>query len=465
MNASNLRPTIAVFREDGLAQRLKAVVSGLYLRDLLDTDLRLCWPASAYDETFHAIVPQGLFFNSEFNNAFGATDDEVRPYRRLINVSQLTPTAIGERNGEGSFEGVWCNGQLPPAMRPKSPDALARIYWNLPLAPDYKRVLDAARELDIGPDATGLHIRGGDILYGPYRFQDRFQSKVLPVSIARHVARDLKKRGVTPLVFAQDQEVIQRLRKDGYSLIVADVAKRYDFTPAQLALFEMSVLMRCKSVISGNSGFAEIAEFVSGAKLVNYTDMLSGVEVAEIIETDLAGSADAYNDLHKAFLWLIAALSRNPRKAAKGDPNPVLVATEAGAGMDPSNGIHPFLQAAQYLALGNGAKAEQLLSECLKVDVDADSAEALFRQVPILKTAMAVRPDQHPIMRKYFAAFIDAGNRGPFLNLFAGLFSKLEGNDDEAKSIAESLDFTELQWHPFSGHVAMCKAFMLGDQT
>ena len=458
------RKTILVNRADGLGQRLKYLVSGMYLADLLGFDFKLHWPDSTYSEQFHSIVSSEDFFEPEFVQRSIVSAKEAAILSKLPRLDRLESDSRTVLNAN-NLKGIFCNKLLSEAGIEPDVSKMSEIYWNLPLHDNFRWILDNARAFAIEDNATALHLRGGDIIYGTYRHFSRFQNKVLPISVAKLLARESHDAGKQLLVFAQDAEIIRELRKTSNCLMASDLAADLDLDSNQLALFEMSLLMRCKTVISGNSGFAEISALVTGAEMKDYRTLLPASEIAATLAADLADSSTSYNDLHRAFLLYLQGSYLNPRQASDALPNPIIESFSEAWRLDSSNGLYPFMLAVQHSACGELDDVEQVLSEAFKVEIATHDFAVLCENVPILRTACALRPDKHPIMSKYFTAFDFDHTGRPFSQLLYGILCRLTNKDDKAVAAVAELNFDTQSWHPFHQYVECCTNYIRGQMT
>ncbi|MDO5650074.1 MAG: hypothetical protein Q4G11_05665, partial [Gallicola sp.] len=133
--------------------------------------------------------------------------------------------------------------------------------------------VEISREIARGTKVNNLnwvaiHLRAGDILYGPFRYMDRFTQKVCPAPLAERLVQDLRERGKEVLVFGQDNDLIDRLK------IVFGVRESKDFyvkdfNETQQAIFDLTLMSMCGEIYGGTSGFCLFPAAIGLAKFVN----------------------------------------------------------------------------------------------------------------------------------------------------------------------------------------------------
>ncbi|GAB5459468.1 MAG: hypothetical protein Hens3KO_24980 [Henriciella sp.] len=454
---------IIVSRNDGLSQRIKALVSGIYISEILGAELKLHWVEGNLSDKFHSIQRPDFMFSADFVETNVLESAQFSELSKVAKLSKIADTVESWSDLE-EFDCIIVDAPLNRLKIDFDKHLLYQMFWSLPLSKRYLELSEFAQSAPLQDQATGIHIRGGDVIYERFRYHHRFQEKVMPISVGKRVAMKALDAGETPLVFAQDQEVASEMRRIEGVCLAQDIGRELNPTADERAFLEMALLSRCTKVISGHTGFTELAELLTDSEIINFRTVFSSDEIVKLVNDDLRKNGYRYNDLHAAFLLLNVALYSNPRQAQKSKKNLILEALVRAGELDPSNGMYPWLRVVQLLALERLDEAEKVLVQCLKLDFGSDvDLDFLLRQVPLFRSITAQRVDGTVIMKRYFTGFgMDFSNH-PFLSIIHAYLLKRQGEADDAKKMISNVDFAKYDWHPFLPYLHCLKEAIEGE--
>ncbi len=347
------RPVFVARNVDGLGERLRSICNAMALAEAFDGEFRVIWPDLRETLTqFHAILPADEFFTPQFvsRHVVDSTDLMAADPVLLADVKSGSELPVDRPILVPSHHLVQ---QMPEHFtRETATEAIRRVFRAIGFAPPMRRAVEAAQALDLPPEVASIHMRAGDIIYGMYRTMDDFHGKVVSYPVAEGIIARLQDKGVSPLIFGQDDSLSEWLC-DTRGIMRADALRPADISSqTQQALFDICLLGRSTCIFAGSSGFAVMGSWLAGCKTEPPSSMISDEEAVDMIEASvLAPESDPrISPMQKAFaardafVWAKEPIATNPRLRRLLD---------AALENDPRNDFYRLIDALSYYATGD----------------------------------------------------------------------------------------------------------------
>jgi hypothetical protein len=389
-----------VDRTDGLGHRLMAMVWARALSRHYKTSFAFTWKErEGGSAAHHATETAEAIFSSDFIREHWLAAAPDRPVMHQTHlIDKYFPAAPpSAKDPVLVLANVVSPTQMARVRQELGGRAFARSFERIGFSPKVNGALRAAREAAVPKGATAIHLRAGDIVYGPFRCMSKFSKWVLPFEVASAYVAERRAAGEQVVIFGQDVELGQALAQAHGAVWSGDLMPGSLATPAEQAMFDVGLMARCSRIVAGTSGFAQLAALIAGIELTDPTSLRTPRESVELIRGAVHPLVAAgASDLQRAF-----SLGRAAQLVLEGgDPDPAL-AVELLAGareLDPVNGFFPFLAATVAYQQGRTDEGEQLIASISQGDE--------WGELPFLLT-FNDRPTE-PYL-KHLSAAADAG--------------------------------------------------------
>lgn len=408
--ANNGKITFFSTRSDGLGQRLWSIINAIILCEKYNGIFLFSWPMDqVHALQNHAISSPYQIFKAEYIERHSG---EVPNNSISISDPNFTQSIASLRNFAFQSEPIFLKSRIPEIQVSYKDYRLAvsRIGFS-------ERVvgaIEAAQKFDIGINTVAVQVRAGDIIYGNYRFDDRFHSKVVPFPFFEHELSEAIKIEREILVFGQDDQLCDYLAQK-----YAGKRPFYSEEADLQAIFEVFLLSRCPTILGGSSGFAQIASCIGGGSIVNPQRGKAPKQIKEIYDNFFFDDSDLVSNLQKAFIQFNKFKSCQSVLPLKQQSALV----ESCCQLDPSNDFYKVICASLYYKDGLFAKAESILSRCSGKNANG----ALWR-------VLISNPSRKNTVEKYLSAFHGAASMGNFMaNLCLGVNSYHRGHLEDAE--------------------------------
>lgn len=388
-------------RNDGLGERLKAMLNAIIASKLLGAEHRFVWPEKvSVGQEFHAIAKAdeifcGHYISNLFLKPNEVISDDILNLSDIGEVDEIYYGKVGRvflchQNEKFNFikdKNIARDGLYKEA------------FYDIKFNENISSVIEFANAVPVGDKLVAIHIRGGDIVYGRYRLSQRYQNKAICYPLVITLMKKVIADGFTPVLFMQDDSVYEALKRLSISdeldfVIARDYSKNFSVT--EQAFFEIVLMSRCHKVIAGTSGFAEIAARIAGIKVSRVEHFLSTDEMLNGISSWLS-SGSCIDNFQKAFALLNYVLVGED----------VLSISEIDAflsqaqNLDPNNGLYPAKRVLAHLKFNNFQLADDIVrSEFEKYP------KVNFSKLPIVQSLFAEKGSGYA-MSKYFTYIPD----------------------------------------------------------
>jgi hypothetical protein len=345
-----LQKVVIARRVDGLGGRLAAVLNAMRLARLLGVDYTVGWDDRLADDAFHPVPgPEGMFHPAWWEE-HGETEKvpalRLRSHGELLTLERL----------QEELQPV--NGFIVPKERletfidaPGVAGPYSGEFEDIHFAAPFAAAIDAARAVPLPEGSIGVHVRSGDIVYGPYRRYLVHTRKVIAFPVARAVIEALVARGEYVVVFGEDDALTAELI-GGTPAVAASSLLPADLGVAERALADTVLLSRMSSVVARDSAFAQFASMLSGLRLVDPAELADPADVQRI--TEAMDAAETVDPLVRAFAhWSAYYLARDDLRPAEA-----IRLLEAAEAADPHNALFALARAAVQYDAGETTVAD-----------------------------------------------------------------------------------------------------------
>lgn len=363
---------IVALRTDGLGERLNAMVNGMYIASRLDYGFGFVWESSGSWQklgvatSLHAVSPMRDFFSEEFIDEYSLPSDF-----KLNGLLDIEGREVGESHLESKLSDNSFNGWIAPRLDLRqvldkhiSPDPgqLGAAFREISFSDRIEKVIAQARSSNIPSNCVALHLRSGDIFYGPYRKLVNYTYKGLTLPIAKALIDKMQADGKAVLLFGQDSSVLDYLRKDKGCLVQEDFSMNRHLAADEQAMFDIVLMSRCEAIIAGSSGFAKLASWIGNRQLISPHKIFTPTQQTEISISDLKLHASSYHPLQTAFAyWYAYYCGRQEKSFDQAD-----WLLSKAQDFDPDNQLYPIKRAAVLIAGSRRSEAETVLANMIQ---------------------------------------------------------------------------------------------------
>lgn len=278
------RGSLITFRNDRLGGRLISLVNMLRLAQTYDLPFQVRWHAS--DDIAKIFNDPAEFFDPNFVAQHFITAGAWHALRGdVIRPSTLgTPDIATLRSliDQGrhilidpSFGHLVLGGENAQTVARQTAETWAHFPLSTALRDEAARIT-----AQMGPNATGYHIRRGDIITTPRVMNKPWPHKYIYDEVYEaHITHSLA-QGTTPILFSDDADTLSRFTNRFPGLRAAQTLLRKSAcTPGQNDLLELLTMAACAKIIAPNaSGFSSTAATLGG---VQHIDILADLSPAQ----------------------------------------------------------------------------------------------------------------------------------------------------------------------------------------
>ncbi len=363
---------VVAARQDGLGERLNAILNGMFLAHQLGFEFAYHWPPTSsaerlgVDKALHAIGGEEEFFSSDFIARYSIPDFNSKGFVE-VRGKGLTREHLVRKTEDPDFAG-WLAPRLDlddllvEQLRPNPDFNLGSVFNEIEFHETVAAAIRAARSLDIPAHCVGVHLRSGDIFYGAYRKLVHYTYKGVTLPIAKAIISSIAQSGGRVLLFGQDRDVLQYLKKVTGAMTMEDLHAPKFVSSTVQAMFEIVLMSRCERIVAGSSGFAKQASWIAGIRVEHPADFFSPGEQTRISIEDLDENADRYHPLQTSFAyWYGYFCGRHAKSFDEAD-----MLLRKAYQYDPENQLYPLKRAANCFRNGKFDEGDAILAQLLK---------------------------------------------------------------------------------------------------
>ena len=369
-----------VTRNDGLGERLKAMLNAIVLADYFGVDFKIRWRLNpTLTGGGHCIVAAAATFDPVFIADHCMTNPDLT---RFVTLKPLgLPLEDIRKLLDSAPDGIIVNQEAIERLVTGLDDLPGRLkdaWRRIDFASDLRDEMARAATIPLPPNAVALHLRAGDMIYGNFRLFDSYTHKALCYPVAKHIIEERLAAGQTPVIFGQDVPTCRLLAGKFGLKLASDLLDLTDDLGTALA--EIVLMSRCAQIYAGVSGFSRVAELIGGGKIITP----AGESAASVVDV-IASDPDLYDPEvplsgpQRAFAFY--NLVHYGRDVVA--PESLIEALDCALFYDRGNAFYAILKAMYETEVGKLDDAERTLCDMLSVSLqdDVDFKETTVRRV------------------------------------------------------------------------------------
>lgn len=426
-------------RGDGLGQRLCVLVNAFALARMCNVPFQFRWPPqlavdpSVDANAHHTVGAAEALFSPAFLRSHHRPDAREGTFLRLggelETVDEVRDALVNQGRSllirEETLDALWRDVSEPTVS-----DHFRLAFRSIEFAEPLERARAAAllAPLGDGPSAA-VHMRAGDIIYGPYRYSNTMTGKAVPLQLAYELVVRQRQEGRNVVLFGQDKDALDWLAEQTGATVSSALLPDESFDSYQRAVFDIAVMARCEVILAANSGFAVIAARTSDAQLVDSRKVVSPRELARISSDSPALSTQdqRVSGLQRAFAyWYLARMAPNALSQEQR-----LTVLHKARRHDQENDFYALVEACLLEELGKTQEADALLMERVEHHSREDLQSSTI--VAMLLQATSSGRSRHAEYLPGLVRMADAGR--PAAAFCAALVLSVE-DPEEARALA-----------------------------
>lgn len=430
---------VIAMRNDGFGERLKAMLNAMVIAESLGADFRFHWPVNdGLDDQHHIIDDRKKIFDAQFlaghyiSRLAAADYHLVKPPRKSqAELKKLIHAAPrGLIVNQEPLSRLTELGDAPDLAK-----RYARAFRNITFTRPLKMAMAHARAVVLPDRAVAVHLRAGDIIYGPFRFVSSIGQKVICYSVANKLIGDLIQQGKSPVIFGQDRPTCRWLAEKYGLKLGVDYLE--DGSTAATALGEIVLMSRCEEIHAGVSGFATVASWIGGRPMHNPQRGLRPQQIADIVgaDTDIDDPSLPLPDLQRAFSFYMVAYT------GMGVIQDAVLIENLGKAIryDPENAYYSLLRAKLQTRNRDFDGAEATLKKALENDFRLHGLVDGGPLQHVLRTNLAEFRGFVIMELRSYIATVDqfAAADRPYTCAVAALIADVSGRGDDALQLSD----------------------------
>lgn len=261
-------------RHDGMGERLRAILNAMVLAKIMNGEFRFGW--DTHDVAFHATPSKDMIFEDSFQSKYFLGNDESKKLKLypLQKLPFVNSEALSKYDGI-SIQQVNISQSLPYPYKDFDSKIYKNAFDDIGFSKELAEAKSYGESILVSEKAVAIHIRAGDIVFKNYRNMPIFYNKVTPFYLLDYIIKILKSDGYEVIIFGQDDDFCTYL-SETYGILYSKNLLKEDYSESQIALFDIVLMSKCNQILAGYSGFAILAEWIGGGKIVDSYNLLSG---------------------------------------------------------------------------------------------------------------------------------------------------------------------------------------------
>lgn len=275
---------LLVDRNDGFGQRIKALLQGIRLSGLTGQPYKFLWnEKGGIYGSFHSCPPVHEVFNDDYISLHFSKSLASNVALRLnsqADINEINEHDIYSVDGRSRFL-----------------DGLNETYIEefdkIGFSEKVSSAIAAAYSITLPKIITAIHLRGGDICFGPLKRKSIiFQSKVVPISLAKAIISELDGEA---LIFSQDEEFKDYFTNFENVIFSSDLMVNSLSSSLEKTIFDIVLMSRCGRIVGGDSAVPLVASMMSGVEIRSPLTYFTSKDIIESIEKDSSFENNLYD--------------------------------------------------------------------------------------------------------------------------------------------------------------------------
>lgn len=263
-----------VSRQDGLGNRLRAILNAIILSKAYGVDYKFIWEERIGRAKEHNVIePAENVFDHDFISNHIVSSVNKSNEVRLQNYLKKDFPLI---DGESAYivEAHHAVGRFSHEIDSRNfitqHEAFRAVGFSVPV----KSVL-FDKQLKISSDFIAIHVRGGDIVYGNHKpNMETFYAKATPWPLVMHACEKIKAMGFKPLLICQDLIAEKYFNKVDGAAFASEFKIGKNYNDLLDAFADIKLMSQCAKIIAPNSGFSTLASFLNDAERIELTEFV-----------------------------------------------------------------------------------------------------------------------------------------------------------------------------------------------
>ena len=337
-------------RTDGFGARLLNMLVTFVLAERHGADFRFTWRPSNLE--FHALDRAEKIFHQDFLAKYlVAEPSRKRTESRYVFIEpedSLNDDVLRRQINGSTKDFVLSRYDAPEELLARfmtgAENPFAQAFRQIRFVEEIEAAIDAAEQVPLPPHPIAMHLRSGDIIFGHYRLDAGFESKVITLPLAHFLIEQSLARGETPIIFGQDECSCSKLAETMGIKTIEQMAHLSGMNATARAVFEMIILSRMRAIHGGLSTFVYVPAAIGAVPIIDPATTLPPVDIARIIASKLGYFEDdqEYPRLQIAFSYR-SALHFGDSELSFAEK---LDLVEGAVRNDPKNAFYKFTKAA-----------------------------------------------------------------------------------------------------------------------
>jgi hypothetical protein len=320
---------VLAFREDGLCQRVIAILLGYFSSKHMGFEFRFMWPHTAMlNNTFDLKFGAGHSVRTDVFQVLSAEfiERHLLSAKNTKMIWNAIPTGT-PRHFRVTFRSLaqirperdiirpcWraANQIMPDLNEFYSPENYRDFIENELFTPEIEDKLKEIRDLELPEKRIAIHLRGGDVVYGNAR--KRFSAArelTLSLAVAEEICRKHLNQGYTVFVFGASKNDIEYLTLKYTNVLSVSDIKLSPADDPESVLREVALMADCEKLFAAeNSAVSDLASLLGRAEFITGADILPPEEEYRVLCACIAsGTARVFHRLQRAYLNFSAFLT------------------------------------------------------------------------------------------------------------------------------------------------------------
>lgn len=383
-------------RKDGLGERLKAILNAMVLADFYCGSFKFSWQVEANLASSHVIGEPDTIFSNTFLRNHLVNDKPSETYD--LNSKATTEEPYFE---PGSVVKVTQNNFLTllPALKKKiSTSSFRKCFFKVGFSKEVNNAIEFANKVDLNSETASIHLRAGDIIYGRYRYDDRYTNKVISFAQADYIMSELKKLGVQTVLFGENIDICRLLADKHDGVFMGDFGEVENFSRVQLAFFDIVLMSRTNQIFAGKSGFSQLAELVGNTKITSPNKSFSQLALSEYLFYSITTQELDVDRYQRAFSCWHCVFNYKEYLGTSRAIDLMKIAIE----LDSCNVFYEFILSVLYFESGDNGKSEEVVERILQFKGVANKDDNTYRYLQTHK-----HPDKTKPLERYKSRVLD----------------------------------------------------------
>ena len=293
-------------RPDGLGERLKGLLNAMVLSEYIKGDFKFSWIEQTDENNkFHSTgLVEDIFSSNFIRNHI--VDRKVIGELNIEPIKKVPHIAYDKIS---IYDGLLVQQQnIRNQVKDKKfvveKYAFRKAFNKIEFSGGINSAKYLAENANIGSKPVAIHLRAGDIVYGMYRFMDRYYNKVIPIYVLDELITKIHGLGYQVVIFGQEVDFCRLISRKHNAIYSGDLIDE-KFNVSQEAIFDIVLMSRCEYIISGGSGFAILAGWIGDISNKYFNSYLTDVEIKKSFQESLSNdgllSTDVVSDLLRSF--------------------------------------------------------------------------------------------------------------------------------------------------------------------